>query len=37
MSIYPHTHTSPLGKKSWRAHVEVVEKGGLKEAGEKAK
>lgn len=35
--LSPHTHTSPLGKKSWRAHVEVVEKGGLKEAGEKAK
>lgn len=31
------THTSPLGKKSWRSHMKVVEKGSLKEVGEKAK
>lgn len=31
------THTSPLGKKSWRSHVKVVEKGSPKEVGEKAK
>lgn len=31
------THTSPLGKKCWRSHVRVVEKGSPKERGEQAK
>lgn len=31
------THMSPLGKKSWRSRVKVVEKGSPKEEGEKAK